>query len=234
MSRDNRAELRILALRGGFYLGCVVRLLYLVEVVDAPPFWPTVLPCLVAGAMCFLEAQLGSRRYQKELEQKRQQRIAKRVKLRHKSRGLQLELPCCERLLHTEGDLPAGTRRVRPFAVIHSNNPSLRRVEFELFDGQGEKRLEAVVQQSLEPGDNLVTAEEWLPLDPARDRLDDAWVMKLYLSRKLVAVHRFQRDTGGGPILRHLSGDGELSPALAHTLYSGNLGQVSLDELLRK
>ncbi len=136
--------------------------------------------------------------------------------------------------VYREARLPVEAEHVRPFVVLRSPRRARGRLRFELCDSWGTRRFIDETVSELQPGENFLYAETWLPLRNV-DAPDGEWELRVYGAGVLLAAHAFRwQDAGGGAFRAYLTEEGELTEELRQELARARLERLSLDELLEE
>lgn len=139
-----------------------------------------------------------------------------------------------EPTVYREARLPMEAEHVRPFAVLRSPRRARGKVRFELRDAGGTRRFIDETVSELQPGDNFLYPETWLPLRNV-DAPGGEWELRVYGAGVLLAAHAFRwQDAGGGAFRAYLTEEGELTEELRQELARARLERLSLDELLEE
>jgi hypothetical protein len=136
------------------------------------------------------------------------------------------------KVLRTE-PISAAATHLRPYMVIDFPYQRTGRgtITFELVDEHGASRFVAQQRYEVQPGQNFLTTQNWLPM--SHEEAGGNWQLRISLGDHALALHPFKVTPDAGSAFRsYLKSDGEVDEWLTKAAAKDMKDSLSLDELL--
>ncbi len=147
-------------------------------------------------------------------------------------------------LIYRDGDEPQIVRDweapddidyLQPYVELHVPRAANGMVRFEVYDADGKLVYAREEDRQLKGGRNLILPKTRLPITP-KLALYDGWRLRVLADGYAVAEHILNFSDAAtidtAPLAAHIGEDGEISAELQDALNTGNVGGISLDDLL--
>jgi len=147
-------------------------------------------------------------------------------------------------LVYRDGDEPQIVRDweapddidyLQPYVELHVPRAANGIVRFEVYDADGQLVYAREEDRQLRSGRNLILPKTRLPITP-KLALYDGWRLRVLADGYAIAEHGVNftdaETLDRAPLSAHIGEDGEISAELQDALNGGNIGGISLDDLL--
>ncbi|MBE2193832.1 MAG: hypothetical protein IAE83_06620 [Anaerolinea sp.] len=126
-------------------------------------------------------------------------------------------------------NLPADTRRIRPYAVLQVTLPTTLTLSFRLASENSTNHFHFEQSYDLDPGRHVISPPGWFQL--LEPRIGDGWRYTVSINGNYARGHKVFISEETSPI--QVNEDGEISPRLRQAV-EGTSSDLSLDDLLNQ